>query len=121
MIPRYTNPEMGAIWSDQRRYETWLEVELAAADAMADAGVIPADAARELRAGARFDIARIEEIERTTQHDVIAFTTAVAEHAGPAARWLHFGLTSSDVLDTAQAIQMRQACDLIVKGLAAAM
>jgi adenylosuccinate lyase len=118
MIARYTNPEMGAIWSDQRRYETWLEVELAAADAMADTGVIPADAARELRAKARFDIARIEEIEQVTQHDVIAFTTAVAEYVGPAARWLHFGLTSSDVLDTAQAIQMQQACDLIVKGLA---
>src|SRR5688500_19128509 len=121
MISRYTNPEMGAIWSDQRRYETWLEVELAAADAMAEAGVIPADAARELRAKARFDIARIEEIEQVTQHDVIAFTTAVAEKAGPSARWLHFGLTSSDVLDTAQAIQMRQACDLIVKDIAGAL
>jgi len=121
MIPRYTNPAMGAIWSDQRRYETWLAVELAAADAMADAGVIPAAAAAELRAKASFDIARIEEIEQVTQHDVIAFTTAVAEHAGPAARWLHFGLTSSDVLDTAQALQMRQACDLIVKDLAGAL
>jgi len=121
MIPRYTNPAMGAIWSDQRRYETWLEVELAAADAMADAGVIPAAAAAELRAKASFDIARIEAIEQVTQHDVIAFTTAVAEHAGPAARWLHFGLTSSDVLDTAQALQMRQACDLIVKDLAGAL
>jgi adenylosuccinate lyase len=121
MIARYTNPEMGAIWSDQRRYETWLEVELAAADAMADAGVIPADAARELRAKARFEIARIDEIEQVTQHDVIAFTTAVAEHVGPAARWLHFGLTSSDVLDTAQAIQMREACNLIVKDVAALM
>jgi adenylosuccinate lyase len=112
---------MGAIWSDQRRYETWLEVELAATDAMAEAGVVPADAARELRLKARFDIARIEEIEQVTQPDVIAFTTAVAEHAGPAARWLHFGLTSSDVLDTAQAIQMRQACDLIVKDIAGLM
>src|SRR5215203_2578656 len=121
MIPRYTNPEMGAIWSDQRRYESWLEVELAAADAMAETGVIPADAAHELRARARFDVARIEEIEAVTQHDVIAFTTAVAEHVGPAARWLHFGLTSSDVLDTAQAVQMRQACDLIVKGIAGAL
>ncbi len=121
MIARYTNPEMGAIWSDQRRYETWLEVELAAVDAMAEAGIVPADAARELRARARFDVARIEEIERVTQHDVIAFTTAVAEHAGPSARWLHFGLTSSDVLDTAQALQMRQACDLIVKGVALLM
>ena len=121
MIKRYTNPEMGAIWSDQRRYETWLEVELAAADAMAEAGIIPADAARELRSRAAFDIARIEEIEQVTQHDVIAFTTAVAEKAGPSARWLHFGLTSSDVLDTAQAIQMRQAADLIVKGIATLM
>src|SRR5687768_5697752 len=121
MIPRYTNPAMGAIWSDQRRYETWLEVELAAADAMADAGVIPADAARDLRARARFDVARVEAIEQVTQHDVIAFTTAVAEHVGPAARWLHFGLTSSDVLDTAQAIQMRDACDLIATGIGAAM
>ena len=114
MIPRYTHPEMGRIWSDQHRYETWLQVELAAADAMADAGIVPKDAARELRAKARFDIARIEEIEKTTQHDVIAFTTVVAEYVGPAARWLHFGLTSSDVVDTAQAIQMTEACDLII-------
>src|SRR5262245_270565 len=121
MIRRYTNPEMGAIWSEQRRYETWLQVELAAADAMAEAGIVPADAARELRARAAFDVNRIEEIERTTQHDVIAFTTAVAEKVGPAARWLHFGLTSSDVIDTAQAIQMREACGLIVKGLATLM
>jgi adenylosuccinate lyase len=121
MIKRYTNPEMGSIWSEQRRYETWLEVELAAADAMADAGIVPAEAARELRAKAAFDIARIEAIEQTTQHDVIAFTTAVAEQVGPSARWLHFGLTSSDVVDTAQAIQMREACDLIVKGIAGLM
>jgi adenylosuccinate lyase len=121
MIRRYTHPEMGAIWSEQRRYETWLEVELAAADAMADAGLVPADAARELRAKAAFDIARIEQIEQTTQHDVIAFTTAVAEHVGPSARWLHFGLTSSDVVDTAQAIQMREACDLVVKDVAGLM
>jgi adenylosuccinate lyase len=108
---------MGAIWSDRRRYETWLEVELAAADAMADAGLIPRDAALELRARASFDVARIEEIEATTQHDVIAFTTAVAERVGPAARWLHFGLTSSDVLDTAQAIQMREACGFIIRNV----
>src|SRR4029434_9571394 len=117
----YTSPEMGRIWSDQRKYETWLQVEIAAADAMARAGIIPADAARDIRERARFDITRIEEIEQVTQHDVIAFTTAVAEHVGPAARWLHFGLTSSDVLDTAQALQMRQACDLIVKDLAEAL
>jgi len=117
MIARYTNPEMGRIWSDQRKYETWLQVELAAVDAMARAGIVPADAAREIRARAAFDIGRIEQIEQVTQHDVIAFTTAVAEHVGPAARWLHFGLTSSDVVDTAQALQMREACDLILKGL----
>ena len=117
MIPRYTRPEMGAIWSDQRRFETWLDVELAATDALAAAGVVPVDDARELRARAAFDIARIDEIEQTTQHDVIAFTTAVAEKAGPSARWLHFGLTSSDVIDTALALQMRQACDLILSDL----
>ena len=103
MIPRYTHPEMGRIWSDQHRFETWLLVETAAAEAMADAGIIPPEAARDIRQRGAFDIARIEEIERTTQHDVIAFTTAVAEHVGPSARWLHFGLTSSDVIDTAQA------------------
>jgi adenylosuccinate lyase len=121
MIRRYTHPEMGAIWSEQRRYETWLEVELAATDAMAAAGLVPAEAARDLRANARFDIERIEEIEQVTQHDVIAFTTAVAEHVGPSARWLHFGLTSSDVVDTAQALQMREAAQLIIKGVAGLM
>ena len=114
MIRRYTNPAMGRIWTEQRRYETWLEVELAAADAMAAVGLVPADAARELREKAAFEIERIEEIERTTQHDVIAFTTAVAERVGPSARWLHFGLTSSDVVDTAQALQMVEATDLVL-------
>jgi adenylosuccinate lyase len=117
MIPRYTHPAMGAIWSDARRYETWLEVELATTDALADAGLMPREDARALRAHAGFDIARIEAIEETTQHDIIAFTTAVAERVGPAARWLHFGLTSSDVLDTALALQMRAACDLILADL----
>ena len=121
MIPRYTNPEMGRIWSDQRKYETWLEVELAAVDAMARAGIVPEDAARDIRARAGFSIDRIEEIEQVTQHDVIAFTTAVAERVGQAARWLHFGLTSSDVIDTAQALQMREACDVILKGLTGLM
>jgi adenylosuccinate lyase len=121
MIPRYTSPEMGRIWSDQRKYETWLQVEVAAVDAMARAGIVPADAARDIRERAAFEITRIEEIERITQHDVIAFTTAVAEHVGPAARWLHFGLTSSDVIDTAQALQMREACDILLKDLDALM
>ena len=117
MIRRYTHPEMGRIWSDQRKYETWLQVEVAAAEAMARAGIVPAEAARDIRERGAFDIARIEAIEETTQHDVIAFTTAVAEHVGPSARWLHFGMTSSDVIDTAQALQMREACDLILKGV----
>jgi adenylosuccinate lyase len=108
---------MGRLWSDERRYQTWLLVETAAADAMADAGLIPRDAARDIRERGAFDIARIEEIEQTTQHDVIAFTTAVAETVGPSGRWLHFGMTSSDVIDTAQAIQMREACDVILADL----
>jgi adenylosuccinate lyase len=117
MIPRYTHPEMGRIWSDQRRYETWLLVETAAAEAMAAAGIVPPDAARDIRERGAFDIARIDEIEQKTQHDVIAFTTAVAEKVGPSARWLHFGMTSSDVIDTALALQMREACDVILEDL----
>jgi len=117
MIARYTHPEMGRIWSDQRRYETWLRVETAAAEAMAAAGIIPVEAAREIRERGAFDVARIEEIEQTTQHDVIAFTTAVAERIGPSGRWLHFGLTSSDIIDTAQALQLREACDVILADL----
>lgn len=115
---------MGRIWSEQRKYETWLLVEAAAAEAMARAGIVPAEAARDIRERGAFDIARIEEIEQVTQHDVIAFTTAVAEKVGESARWMHFGMTSSDVIDTAQALQMREACDLILRdldGLAAAI
>jgi adenylosuccinate lyase len=119
MIPRYTHPEMGRIWSDQHRFETWLLVEIAAAEAMAARGLIPWPAANDIRERGAFDLERIAEIERTTQHDVIAFTTAVAEKVGPSARWLHYGMTSSDVIDTAQALQMRDACDVILKDLAA--
>jgi adenylosuccinate lyase len=119
MIARYTHPDMGRIWSDQRRYETWLLVETAAAESMAAAGIVPAEAARDIRERGAFDIARIEAIEQVTQHDVIAFTTAVAEQVGPSARWLHFGMTSSDVIDTAQALQMREACELVLRDLAA--
>jgi adenylosuccinate lyase len=117
MIRRYTNPVMGRVWSDERRFESWLQVEIAAAEAMAAAGLIPADAARQIRDRARFDPIRIDAIEQTTQHDLIAFTTNVAEYVGPAARWLHFGLTSSDVVDTALALQMRDACDVILQDL----
>src|SRR5262249_9360060 len=117
MIARYTHPEMGRIWSDEHRYETWLLVETAAAEAMAAAGIVPPEAARDIRERGAFDIARIEEIEQTTQHDVIAFTTAVAERVGPSGRWLHFGMTSSDVIDTALALQMRDACDVLLGDL----
>ena len=109
MISRYTHPEMGRLWSDQKRFETWLQVEIAATEAMAEAGIVPREAADAIRDRAGFDVDRINEIEQTVQHDVIAFTTAVAERVGPAARWLHFGLTSSDVVDTAQALQVCQA------------
>lgn len=117
MISRYTHPEMGGLWSDEHRYRTWLKVEIAAAEAMADHGLIPVDAARAIRERGAFDVARIDAIEAVTKHDIIAFTTAVAEHVGPEARWLHFGLTSSDVLDTALALQLQDACDLILKRL----
>src|SRR5262245_9703589 len=114
MIHRYTHPDMGRIWSEQRRFETWLRVEVAAAEAMAEAGLVPADAARDIREKGGFDVARIDAIEQTTQHDLIAFTTAVAERVGPSARWLHFGLTTSDVVDTALALQMVEAVDLVL-------
>ncbi len=121
MIERYTNPEMGRLWSDQKKYETWLEVELASVDALVEEGIVPAAEARDLRAKANFSVDRINEIEKVTQHDVIAFTTSVAEFAGAPARWLHFGLTSSDVIDTAQALQMRDAVDVILRQVDALM
>ena len=121
MISRYTHPEMGRIWDDQRKYDTWLKVEVAVAKAMAATGMIPEEAASDLAACEGVDAARIDEIEQTTQHDVIAFTTAVAEIVGPSARWLHFGLTSSDVLDTALAVQMREAAALLLDDLDAAL
>src|SRR5690242_2689644 len=122
MIARYTRSEMGAIWSDHHKYECWLEVELAAAEALAEMGEIPMSAAAELRARASFDLERIEEIEREVRHDVIAFTTAVAERlkaAGfaDASRWLHYGLTSNDVVDTAQALQIKEASQVIAADL----
>jgi adenylosuccinate lyase len=121
MIARYTRPEMGRIFSEQNKFDQWLAVELAAAEALAESGEVPAEAARALRAHAGFDIARIDEIERETRHDVIAFTTAVAEKmaaAGQAdaSRWLHYGLTSNDVVDTAQALMLKQASKLLIEG-----
>jgi adenylosuccinate lyase len=121
MIPRYTHPDMGRVWAEQTKYDIWLRVEIAAAQAMAATGLVPEDAARDIAACEGVRAERIEEIERVTQHDVIAFTTAVAEQVGPSARWLHFGLTSSDVLDTAFALQMREACGLILADIDAAL
>src|ERR1700720_2530450 len=121
MIPRYTRPEMGRIFSDENRFRQWLEVELAAREALAETGEVPAEAARALRRHAAFDVERIHAIEREVKHDVIAFTTAVAEKmaaAGEAdaSRWLHYGLTSNDVVDTAQALVLQQASELLRKG-----
>ena len=118
MIERYARPQMQAIWSDEGRYQRWLEVELAVSDELAARGVVPAAAAAELRARARIDVARIAEIEREVRHDVIAFTTQIAESVGEPARWLHFGMTSSDTLDTALALQIRDAGALLRAGLA---
>ncbi len=117
MIPRYTRPAMGRIWSDENRFRTWLEVELAATAVLAEAGMVPRAAARRLCQKADFDLARIHAIEAEVKHDVIAFTTAVAEKVGPEARWLHYGLTSNDVVDTAQALLLRQASAIIAAGL----
>src|SRR3954463_10170593 len=122
MIARYTRPAMGAIWSDQNRFQQWLEVELAASEALAELGVVPADAARLLREHAGFEVARIHEIENAVKHDVIAFTTTVSEtmaargHA-EASRWLHYGLTSNDVVDTAQGLILKQASAILVRDL----
>jgi len=113
LIDRYTRPQMAIIWSEESKYRNWLKVELAATDALARAGIVPVEAAAELRERASFTVQRIHEIEADTRHDVLAFTTAVAETAGPSARWLHYGLTSTDVVDTAQALAITQASDLI--------
>jgi adenylosuccinate lyase len=117
MIPRYTRPAMAAVWSDRMRFETWLEVELAACEAMEEAGDVPAGTAAEVRAKVRLDEKRILEIEEQTRHDVIAFLTHVEEQAGEPARLLHRGMTSSDVLDTALALQLDRGSRLIAEGL----
>jgi len=114
MIPRYTLPEMGALWSEAAKFRKWLDVELAVCEVHAGMGTIPAGALAEIKARASFTVERINEIERTTDHDVIAFTTALAENIGEAARFVHYGLTSSDVVDTANALLLRDACDLLL-------
>ena len=121
MIGRYTRPEMGRVWSEENKFQKWLEVELAATETLAEAGIVPREAAAKLRERARVDVARINEIEAKVKHDVIAFTVAVQEAVGDpeAGRWLHYGLTSNDVVDTAQALLVRQASHLIEKDLEA--
>src|SRR5215469_11660317 len=117
--PRYTRTEMGYVWSDANKYQRWLDVELAAADTLAEAGLVPKNAAATLRAKAKVDAQRINELEARVKHDVIAFTMAVGESIGDpdAARWLHYGMTSNDVVDTAQALLVRDASHLIERDL----
>jgi adenylosuccinate lyase len=113
VILRYTRPEMGQIWSETNKYNKWLAVEIAASEVLAEDGVVPEEAARAIRDRGSFDLQRIQEIEAEVRHDVIAFTTAVAEKVGPESRWLHYGLTSNDVVDTAQALLIKEASTLI--------
>jgi adenylosuccinate lyase len=117
MIERYTLPEMGALWSEQSKFQKWLDVEIAVCEVHAEMGTIPAAAVEEIKRRAAFTVERIREIERTTDHDVIAFTTALAENIGAAARFVHYGLTSSDVVDTANALLLRDSCDLLLARL----
>jgi len=117
LTDRYTHPEMGHLWSEQKKFETWLAVEIAAAEAMAAEGIVPAESVREIKKKAGFSIERIDAIERQVKHDMVAFTQAVAETVGAAGRWIHFGLTSSDVVDTALGLRLRDAADLILVDL----
>jgi adenylosuccinate lyase len=117
MIPRYSRPAMAAIWEADNRYRIWFEIEAHACDALASLGVIPKKAAAAIWKRGNFEAARIDEIERETKHDVIAFLTNVAEHVGPAARFMHQGMTSSDVLDTCLAVQLKQAADILLTDL----
>jgi len=119
LIPRYTRKEMGQVWNDANRFQKWLEVELAATETLAEAGLVPKDAALTIRARAKVDVPRIHELEARVKHDVIAFTMNVGESIGDpaAARWLHYGLTSNDVVDTAQALQIRDASHILERDL----
>ncbi len=119
MIARYTRPEMGRIWSEEHKLKVWLEIEILACEAQAELGIIPKEAVKAIRQKASFDVKRIEEIERQVKHDVIAFLTDVGETVGPESRFIHLGMTSSDVLDTALAVQMKQSGELLLKDLQA--
>ncbi|MDI1240836.1 MAG: adenylosuccinate lyase [bacterium] len=114
MIERYTLPEMAAIWSPENKFQKWLHVEIAVCEVHAEDGTIPIDAVEEIKAKAAFTVARINEIEKTTDHDVIAFTTNLAENIGESARFVHYGLTSSDVVDTANALLLKESCDVLL-------
>src|SRR5712692_2190840 len=115
MIDRYTLPEMVTLLSEETRFQKWLDVELAVCEVHAEMGTIPRDALEQIKSRAKFSVERINEIEKTADHDVIAFTTNLAESIGEAARFVHYGLTSSDVVDTANALLLRDACDLLLK------
>jgi len=115
MIDRYTLSEMGALWSEETKFQKWLDVEIAVCEVHAEMGTIPRDALEQIKSRAKFSVARINEIEKTTDHDVIAFTTNLAESIGEASRFVHYGLTSSDVVDTANALLLRDACDILLK------
>jgi adenylosuccinate lyase len=117
MIERYTRPEMGRLWSEENKFQCWLEVEVAACEAQAKLGRIPKAAARKIRQKAGFSIARINQLEKVTDHDLIAFVTCMAEHVGPEGRYIHLGMTSTDVVDSAQALQLRDSADLLIAGL----
>ncbi len=119
MIPRYTRPAMGKIWKDENKFSVWLEIELLACEAQAELGVIPREAAASIRNKAAFEVQRIDEIEAEVKHDVIAFLTNVGEHVGPEARFIHLGMTSSDVLDTCLSVQMKQAGEILLADLRA--
>ncbi|MGA3306341.1 MAG: adenylosuccinate lyase [Stellaceae bacterium] len=121
MIPRYSRPEMSAIWAPENRYRIWFEIEANALEAMAREGTVPKSAAKALRAKGKYEIARIDAIERQTKHDVIAFLTNVAEHVGPESRFIHQGMTSSDVLDTCLAVQLKQASEILLADLDAVL
>src|SRR5947208_12834441 len=114
MIDRYTLPEMGALWSEETKFQKWLDVEIAVCEVHAEMGIIPSAALDQIKSGAKFSVARISEIEKTTDHDVIAFSTNLAESIGQASRFVHYGLTSSDVVDTANALLLRDACDMLL-------
>ena len=115
MIQRYSRPEMRAIWTEQRKLEIWLQIELLAAEVLCRQGLVPRKDLEQMKAKAAFNVERCKELEKTLNHDVIAFTTNVAENIGaPASRWLHYGLTSSDILDTTFAVQMVQSADILI-------